>query len=635
MADDLAEVFVSYKAEDRSRLAPLVDALEAEGFTVWWDARISGGANWHEDIERHLESAKCVIVAWSKRSIGHDGHFVRDEARRAQRRDAYLPVCIDAVEPPLGFGEIQALPLKGWHGDRSDPRFVAVADAVRGCVIGKPGNRHQARQEKAGVSRRAVVGTGVGIGAAAVAAAGGWLVLRAGPANASRIAVLPFENLSTEREQSYFAEGVAEEVRAALSRIGLQVIGRNSCEAVKDLDIETAAAKLDVANILTGSVRRSPDTIRINAQLVSGADGVERWGQSYDRAPGDAIKIQADIAANVAQALSVALGHAGRAALTIGGTSNSEAQDFLLRAAAIPGRDDSGRAILATVALIDRAIALDPNYAEAHARRSQYVELWASEFATSVKEKERGVADATRSAQRAIEIAPRMSLGYGALGGIHQDQLELRQSLLDFQRADSLPGVEVVTLAIYALVLSQSRRPREALSMIERAIGLDPLNPLAPELKGLCLFNDRQYEAALAPLRRALELNPGRIRSTSFLGCSLFKLGRIEDARRTFQQLPQDDYRRFVADAIIAAHNGRRDNALKSVNALERHYGDAAVYQVAQVYAQAGAINEAVRALEMSWEKRDPGLASIQVDPFLDPVRGDERVSAITARVFG
>ena len=107
---------------------------------------------------------------------------------------------------------------------------------------------------------------------------------------------------------------MAEELRSALSRIGLQVIGRNSCDAVKDLDIKTAAAKLDVANILTGSVRRSPETIRVNAQLVSGSDGVERWAQSYDRAPGDAIKIQSDIAANVAQALSIALGQAGRAA---------------------------------------------------------------------------------------------------------------------------------------------------------------------------------------------------------------------------------------------------------------------------------------------------------------------------------
>ena len=131
MACPAPDVFLSYKAEDRARLKPLVEALEAEGFTVWWDAQIGGGTNWHEDIEQHLDAAKCVLVAWSKRSVGHDGHFVRDEARRAQRRDAYVPVCLDPVDPPLGFGEIQALPLKGWKGDRGDARFQAVADA--GC----------------------------------------------------------------------------------------------------------------------------------------------------------------------------------------------------------------------------------------------------------------------------------------------------------------------------------------------------------------------------------------------------------------------------------------------------------------------------------------------------------------------
>src|SRR4030095_7857226 len=131
MASPATDVFVSYKAEDRSRLVPLVEALEADGFTVWWDVHIGGGTNWHQYIEQHLEVAKCVVVAWSKRSVGHAGQFVRDEARRAQRLGSYVPVCLDDVEPPLGFGEIQALSLKGWKGDRSDPRFRAVANCPR------------------------------------------------------------------------------------------------------------------------------------------------------------------------------------------------------------------------------------------------------------------------------------------------------------------------------------------------------------------------------------------------------------------------------------------------------------------------------------------------------------------------
>ena len=131
MANPETDVFVSYKAEDRARLKPLVAALEAEGFSVWWDEQIGAGANWQEEIEQHLDAARCVLVAWTKGSVGGEGHFVRDEARRAHRRRAYVPVCFDPVEPPLGFGEVQAISLKGWKGDPSDPRFRALADAVR------------------------------------------------------------------------------------------------------------------------------------------------------------------------------------------------------------------------------------------------------------------------------------------------------------------------------------------------------------------------------------------------------------------------------------------------------------------------------------------------------------------------
>jgi hypothetical protein len=108
-------VFVSYKSEDRERLRPLVEALETEGFDVWWDARIEAGVAWRDSIEQQLESALCVVVAWTERSVGPEGRFVRDEAGRALSRGAYLPVLLDAVRLPIGFGEVQALSLVGWN----------------------------------------------------------------------------------------------------------------------------------------------------------------------------------------------------------------------------------------------------------------------------------------------------------------------------------------------------------------------------------------------------------------------------------------------------------------------------------------------------------------------------------------
>src|SRR5436309_2396183 len=155
----MSDVFVSYKAEDRRRIKPLVEALEADGYSVWWDEQIGGGTAWRHSIEAELNAAKCVIVAWSRRSVGPEGTFVQDEATRAQQRRVYVPVLIDKVHLPLGFGETQALPLTGWHGDRSDSRYQAVLAAVRRNAGAKSAGKARSRSTPhapAHVDRRAV-----------------------------------------------------------------------------------------------------------------------------------------------------------------------------------------------------------------------------------------------------------------------------------------------------------------------------------------------------------------------------------------------------------------------------------------------------------------------------------------------
>src|SRR5690348_3208132 len=255
----MSDVFVSYKAEDRKRVKPLVEALQAEGFSVWWDEQIGGGSAWRSAIEAELNAAKCVIVIWSNRSVGPDGTFVQDEATRAQQRHVYVPVLIDKVHLPLGFGETQALPLTGWRGDRGDARYEAVLAAVRRNAGGKKRASAPAPIGHPSVDRRTMIAGG-SVAALAVAGAGAWALLKPSSAEASRsIAVLPFANLSADASQAFFSDGVAEEIRSALGRVaGLKVVGRTSSEAVRNDDAETAAKKLGVGSILTGSVRQSP-----------------------------------------------------------------------------------------------------------------------------------------------------------------------------------------------------------------------------------------------------------------------------------------------------------------------------------------------------------------------------------------
>lgn len=625
------DLFVSYKAEDRPRLVPLIEALEAEGFTVWWDTHIGGGTHWREDIQEHLDTAKCVIVAWTRRSVGHESNFVHDEASRAQRRGVYLPIRLDVVDPPLGFGEIQAISLKGWHGDRSDPRFLALIDAVRECISGEHITRHPRYQEKAVVSRRTVIAGGVGIGAIAAAAAGSWLLLKPSPANAKRIAVLPFANLSGDEAQAYFAEGIAEELRSALSRIGLQVIGRNSCEAVKNLDIKAAAAKLDVANILTGSVRRSPETIRVNAQLVGGNDGVERWAQAYDRAPGDAIKIQTDIAENVAHALSIALGQAGRAALKLGGTADSIAQDVVLQARKLRREASTPEDYRKILALADAAIARDSNYADAYVMRGLALEALATQFGTDLDEMASQRVLAEESANRALAIAPKLGSAHGVWAFIDGGRLNFRGSLGHMEQALALSPDDPEVLSFATNSLQWLGRGREALILADRFIALDPLNSLAYRRKSHVLHALRQYPQSVEAGRQARELAPQA--SGFWTGSSLLLMGRPRDAQREFAAMSADNPFRGTGEALTAARSGDRAGAERIMRQMMKQFGGNLNYQFAQVRAQLAEKERAFAELDMAMASKDSGLIYLKLDPFMDPIRNDPRHAALLSRL--
>lgn len=625
----MSDVFISYKAEDRSRVRPLVDALEADGLSVWWDAHIGGGDEWRDTIARHLDDARCVIVVWSKRSIGPEGRFVRDEATRAVRRHAYLPVRIDKVDPPLGFGETQALPLNGWKGNRSDPRYMAVLHSV-GSMIGLETHADHSHAPS-GFSRRPLL---IG-GAAALAGAGigGWLLLKPGEAKANSIAVLPFANLSGDPAQAYFSDGMAEELRSALSRIpSLIVVARTSSEIVRDADAKTAARKLGVANILTGSVRRSQSTIRVNAQLVDGKDGIESWSQSFDRPSGDVLQIQTGIAESVAQALSIRLAVADRNVLLLGGTRNPAAQDLFFQAR--PERlADTEAGLQQAIALLEAAIALDPNFAEAHATKAIRLSVWAGTYALIAAEAQRGQAEALASANRAIAIAPQLARGYAARALIHSNQLNMGAALADLVKADALPGSDAETLRSYANVLGLSRQPEEAWRMSTRATRLDPLNPVSLETQAVTLYHSRRYEEAAATARRSLQLSPDRQRVRSFLANALLALNKTTEAETEYRKLEPTDYRRLLGQAVLAIRAGDSAYAMTNLRAMKQRYGDSAHFQYGEIYAQLGSNEQAIAELESALAKRDPGMARIRVDPFLDPIRRDPRFAAIEAKL--
>jgi serine/threonine-protein kinase len=628
----MADVFVSYKAEDRRRVKPLVDGLHAHGLTVWWDAQIGGGDEWRRSIEQQLDIAKCVLVVWSKRSTGPEGRFVRDEASRAMERGAYLPVRIDNVRLPLGFGETQALQLAGWRGSRDDDGFQAVLAAVHAMVAGKPRETGPHLHLEPGINRRTML-AGSGVAAAAVAGAGAWFLLKPGSAEASgSIAVLPFANLSSDPGQAYFSDGLTEELRSALSRAGLQVVGRTSSEAVKNSDAETAAKKLRVANILTGSVRRSPDTIRVSAQLVKGSDGLERWSQDYDRRPGDALTIQSDIAQNVAQALSVALGKAAKAAVSVGGTSNAAAQDLYLKAREELRTGDSEAAYRNAIGLLNSATTLDRKFADAYAWKSLAINYMTGSIA-GAPSFDVGYAEATDLARQAIAIAPTASAGHVALATAYEFQLKLADAWTEYQKAQSLADVDIANQLHYVIFLTRIGAFGAALDIVSKVQQRDPLNSIAFGRAGYVLVYSRRYADAIAPLHMAIQLAPTISRGHSTLGLCLMQLGRTAEAEAEYRKAAPGEVYRLVGEAILF---GRLGNSRASDQALERTrqiYGDTASYQYAEIYAQRGDKERAFAALDRAWAIHDPGLTTLRVDFLLDPLRSDPRFVALEKKL--
>ncbi|GLR47477.1 TIR domain-containing protein [Sphingomonas astaxanthinifaciens] len=630
----MADVFLSYKAEDRRRIQPLIEALQAEGYSVWWDQYIATGDDWRQTIEHELDTARCVIVAWSKRSVGPEGQFVRDEATRAQRRRVYVPVTIDTVQIPLGFGESQAASLRGWKGERADPRFQAVLAAVH-RVVGAPPAATPVQATRQGVDRRLVLGGGVA--ALAAAGIGAWAWFGRRPADGTdSIAVLPFASLSADPAQAYFAEGIAGEIRNTLTKVeGLKVAGSTSSDAVREDDAQTAARKLGVANILTGNVRQTASTIRVTTELIDGETGLTKWSQNYDREPGDVISVQSDIARNVARALSVALSASVRSAIAVGETGNIAAQTLVFQARNL-SYELTVPALRQCIALLDQAIALDPDYARAYAIKSFVANNLASQSAPSPAALMQGRAEAEGHARKALALAPKLPIARSALAFAYSLTLQVAESLREHRIAVSLASGDPDVIRNFGFALTANANHAEALRYVDEAKALDPLNWASHYAHVVALANARRFAEAVSYSRRLQARSPELFRFPEVVGRSLLMLGRTEEAAAAYGD-------NVEGQALIAARAGRRDDALARLAQLERSAGKVRgffsaastnLHSVrARIEAQLGEVDGAMESLERAFEVRDSDLLALKVDPFLDPLRGSARFAALVARM--
>lgn len=583
----MADIFLSYARADRARVAKLAEALQAAGFSLWWDSAIVAGASFAADIERELDAADVVVVAWSATSVKSD--WVRDEANAGRDRKRLVPVQLDATPPPLGFRQLQAIHLSDWQGSAGDPRFVALVGAIRtlaGSNMANPAAPPPPTPASPGPSRRLLIGAGAGVAALAAGGFGAWKAFggKADDGTAS-VVVLPFANLSGDPGQAFFSDGIAEELRNALSQIhGLKVIGRVSSEQFRDArDVSEAATRLGVDHVLTGSVRRSATTIRIGAQLVDGRTGVESWSASYDQPVGDALAIQSKIATSVVSALSAKLG-AAVGTIVVGGTNNAQAQEVYLKAwnQSLTDRSEAGyRQILA---MLSTAASLDPEYADAWALIGT-MKSSLRRFPASHPEQMRLANEAIAANQRAVSLAPNSAFVRVLLAQRFAEALDLRQAFQEVQSAIKLDSSDPRVLSNAAKTL-RLLDPDRAVNLAAKAAVIDPLNPDYIATHGLTLQAARRFKEAAVVGQRAMALSFNERGGDGMIHTWL-GLGRTDAARPNVQHVPFPAQRLAFA-AIVEARGGDRAASDAAMEKL-RQINDVSIhYRLASAQAQRG-----------------------------------------------
>jgi TolB-like protein len=448
---------------------------------------------------------------------------------------------------------------------------------------------------------------------------------------AHSIAVLPFVNISGDKEQQYFSDGLTDELLNSLSRINeLQVAARTSSFSFQGEhpDISTVAHKLNVGAVLEGSVRRSAHTIRITAQLVNGVTGFHLWSQTYDRDLGDVLALQTEIANAVASALKVALIGNVAAKIELGGTRDPSAFDAYLRGSKLAAATaHSAAEVRATIDAYTEALRADPNFALAYAARARAKMGWGYFLIEAPQD---AFASARTDAGRAIALAPELGDGHAALGEVLENGFfDFAGAAKEHERALALAPGDARVLRAYSHFATYMGHADAAIASARRNVELDPLNVLAYRTLGEALHAARRYKDAIAAYDQAIGLSPGHASEVyQRRARSYYLMGNFPLAKASCEAEP-DHYQVQLCMPLVYERLGQRsaaEVALATAIAAQREFS---AYQYAQIYAQWGDTKKALDWLETALRIRDTGLEYLKTDAFLDPLRSQPRFQAI------
>ena len=455
------------------------------------------------------------------------------------------------------------------------------------------------------------------------------------PTAQASIAVLPFLNMSDDKANEYFSDGLTEELLNVLANVpGLRVIARTSSFAYKGKDVKIAdvARDLNVDHVLEGSVRKSGNRVRITTQLIRAADSSHLWSETYDRDLDDIFAVQDEISNEVVGVLKVRLLPGARSpTVDVGGTQDARAYEAFLRGRHLRSQGEAEVTLRAALKELDEAIRLDPKYAQAYAAKAFVLHPLASNAYVPFDE---GFAQARQAAQRALELAPDLAEGHLALATVQSIvDGNVRGAVASMERALQLnPGSELVQRQYSALASSLGRH-EAAIAAAQKAVALDPISAAAQLNLAGVLFAARRYTESETAARRVLALQPERSSASATLGWALLMQGRHDEALQAIDAEPVLWARRN-GRTLVFAMSGRTQEARRELQIFQKEFGDNAALQYAEAEAQLGDLDAAMRWLETARRVHDPGLTGLAyTDPMLDPLRSDPRFQRLMAEL--
>jgi TolB-like protein/DNA-binding winged helix-turn-helix (wHTH) protein/Flp pilus assembly protein TadD len=455
------------------------------------------------------------------------------------------------------------------------------------------------------------------------------------------IAVLPFVDMSPEQNQEYFSDGLSEQILNLLAHsTELRVIARTSSFSFKDksVDIATIADKLNVTHVLEGSVRKSGDRMRITAQLVDAATSAHLWSETYDRDVKDVFGVQTEIAASVAESLRVTL--AGDDHPRRGETNSTQAFERYLQ-----GRYFFNRRGASDVAraknYFEQALHIDPGYARAWAGLAGVYYVERDVDGTSPEE---ALVRWREAVERALALGPNLAESHARAAQYYRETGEARVADEHFKQAMALRPSDPLVLGASASAAILEGRMDEAITLLRRAVAVDPLSALSRSNLGIHLMAIGQWEEAKSELRTALELSPTRLDLNADIAKILILQRRFDEALSVARQLPEGRLRdQCVALVYHATGNAAEaDAALARLISLSEAPDPEAVVKlsIAEVYAFRGDDDEAFEwlALAIRQTREDRAVTSgwwttleIHISPLLKRLHTDPRWQSLLA----